>query len=148
MTETNHDMTCINAQDLVKKLLSREVQTRLGNLRGGTDDIVQHKWFRGFDFDGMMQRKSRAPWVLKIKNATDTSNFDAYEEEQDNLDELPNIDHGQWEREFSLERWTYSFFSGNGNGNGEAAAATAASSSPSTFSPMPQASSVSSGSRS
>lgn len=88
--------------------LLHEVQTRLGNLRGGCDDIKHHKWFRGFDFDGMMGRKLRAPWVPKIRNNTDTSHFDAYEESIQSPEALPNVDHGEWEKQFNLEKWTFS----------------------------------------
>lgn len=92
---------------MVERLL-HEVQTRLGNLRGGCDDIKCHKWFHGFDFDGMMKRKLRAPWVPNIRNNTDTSHFDAYEESSHAPDNIPNIDHGEWEKQFNLEKWTFS----------------------------------------
>jgi protein kinase X len=83
---------------LVKKLLSREVQTRLGNLRGGCDDIKQHKWFQSIDFDQLLQKKLKAPWVPAVKSATDTSNFDPYGGD----DHVDNgyIDRGDWDKDF------------------------------------------------
>ena len=82
----------------MKRLLSREVQTRLGNLKGGTDDIKQHKWFHGFDFDALLKRQMKAPWVPKVKSVTDTSNFDPYGAD----DHVDNgyVDRGNWDKDF------------------------------------------------
>lgn len=82
----------------MKKLLSREVQTRIGNLRGGVDDIVQHKWFESIDFSALVQRKLKAPWVPKVTSPTDTSNFDPYGAE-DHVDS-GYIDRGDWDKDF------------------------------------------------
>jgi CRP-like cAMP-binding protein len=49
-------------KDLVKKLLTRELQNRLGNLKGGTDDIKSHKWFSGVDPEAYIKKQIRAPW--------------------------------------------------------------------------------------
>ena len=82
----------------MKKLLSREVQTRLGNLRGGCDDIKQHPWFSSLDWDAVLNRKVKAPWIPKLKNETDTSNFDPYGAD----DHVDNgyIDKGDWDKDF------------------------------------------------
>ena len=42
--ERNFNPDC---KDLVKKLLNKDIKGRLGNLSGGTDDIRNHKWFKG-----------------------------------------------------------------------------------------------------
>jgi protein kinase A len=85
-------------QDLVKRLLSREIQTRLGNLKNGVEDIKQHAWYKGFDFDAMMKRTLKAPWVPKVTGLTDTSNFDPYGAD-DHVDD-GYIDHGNWDKDF------------------------------------------------
>lgn len=85
-------------QDLVKRLLSKETQTRLGNLMGGVDDIKQHKWFQSLDFDALLKRQIRAPWVPKVTSATDTSNFDPYGAD-DHVDD-GFIDRGNWDKDF------------------------------------------------
>ena len=48
----------------------KEVQTRLGNLKAGTDDIKNHKWFQGFDFDLLLKRQMKAPWIPKVSSVT------------------------------------------------------------------------------
>lgn len=82
----------------MKRLLSREVQTRLGNLKGGTDDIKQHRWFQGFDFDAYLKKQIRAPWVPKVTSATDTTNFDPYGVEESRDDGF--VDRGDWDKDF------------------------------------------------
>ena len=86
------------SQDLVKRLLSREIQTRLGNLKGGVEDIKQHKWFQTFDFDALLKRQLKAPWVPQVASVTDTSNFDPYGAE-DHVDD-GFVDHGNWDKDF------------------------------------------------
>ena len=34
-----------NAKDLIQKLLQQDRSKRIGNLRGGADDIRKHKWY-------------------------------------------------------------------------------------------------------
>jgi len=85
-------------KDLVKRLLARDIPARLGNLKGGTDDIRQHRWFSGFDFESMLKKQMRAPWVPKVVSATDTSNFDPYGTEEVVDDGF--VDHGNWDKDF------------------------------------------------
>jgi len=82
----------------VKRLLSREVQTRLGNLKSGVEDIKQHKWFQDIDFDALLKRQLKAPWVPKVAGIADTSNFDPYGVE-DHVDD-GYVDHGNWDKDF------------------------------------------------
>jgi hypothetical protein len=44
------------AKDLVKKLLTADRTKRLGNLKGGADDLKKHKWFRGVDWQGLLNK--------------------------------------------------------------------------------------------
>merc|ERR1712113_21021 len=34
-----------HSKDLIKKLLTADLTKRIGNLKGGADDIKKHKWF-------------------------------------------------------------------------------------------------------
>jgi cGMP-dependent protein kinase len=87
-----------DCKELVKRLLSREVQTRLGNLKNGVEDIKQHKWFETLDFDALLKRQLKAPWVPNVKSVTDTSNFDPYAAD-DHVD-TGYVDTGNWDRDF------------------------------------------------
>ena len=90
-----------DCKDLVKRLLSREISTRLGNLKGGSDDVKNQKWFNSIDFDQLMSKTLRAPWTPKVAGTTDTSNFDPYAPE-DEADEHAShyVDRGDWDKEF------------------------------------------------
>lgn len=86
-------------KDLVKKLLSREIQNRLGNLKGGTDDIIHHAWFHGFDFEAYCKKQMKAPWLPKVSSPTDTSAFDPQPGDDGHVDN-GYVDNGVWDRDF------------------------------------------------
>ncbi|CAN0018757.1 unnamed protein product, partial [Sphacelaria rigidula] len=52
-----------NAKSLVKKLLAADLTKRYGCLKGGAQDIKNHKWFIGFDFDALLARTIPPPIV-------------------------------------------------------------------------------------
>ena len=52
-------------QDVIRALLKRDSSRRLGCLRGGTEDVMKHRFFRGFDWNGLQQRTTAAPYVPK-----------------------------------------------------------------------------------
>lgn len=87
-----------DCKDLVKKLLTREVANRLGNLKGGAEDIKQHKWFSGVDAEAYYKKTIRAPWIPSVKSPTDTSQFDPYGADDHKDDGY--IDHGTWDKDF------------------------------------------------
>ncbi|XP_060576647.1 cGMP-dependent protein kinase 1-like [Ruditapes philippinarum] len=86
-----------NATNLIKKLC-RDIPTeRLGFGRGGIREIQKHKWFEGFNWEGLKKRTLTAPLQPKIKSTVDTSNFDDYPED----DEAPPPDDlTGWDRDF------------------------------------------------
>jgi serine/threonine protein kinase len=47
------------AKDLVKKLLVIDRTKRLGNLKGGAEDVKKHKWFRTTDWQGLLNKTIR-----------------------------------------------------------------------------------------
>ncbi|XP_063197149.1 cAMP-dependent protein kinase catalytic subunit PRKX isoform X2 [Chroicocephalus ridibundus] len=67
--------------DLIKKLLVVDRTRRLGNMKNGADDVKRHRWFRSIDWDAVPQRRLKPPIVPKVSNDGDTSNFEAYPED-------------------------------------------------------------------
>ena len=66
----------------------------LGNGKGGCTGVLKHKWFSGFDWDGLLNYQLPPPIPVTVKDPLDASNFDAYEEEPDTLEEsewTPNL---------------------------------------------------------
>eukprot|EP00096_Caligus_rogercresseyi_P000213 TRINITY_DN1056_c0_g1_i3.p1 TRINITY_DN1056_c0_g1~~TRINITY_DN1056_c0_g1_i3.p1 ORF type:complete len:574 (-),score=180.06 TRINITY_DN1056_c0_g1_i3:275-1996(-) len=66
------------ARELIKKLCRDAPAERLGYSLGGVRDVMRHKWFDGFNWDGLRVRSLSPPIKPLIKNHLDTSNFDEY----------------------------------------------------------------------
>ncbi|KAI9310596.1 kinase-like domain-containing protein, partial [Dichotomocladium elegans] len=70
------------SKDLIKGLLVSDRSRRLGNLRGGVQDIVQHRFFHGTNWEGLLNRTVLAPIVPAFANDHDTNNFQKYPDEE------------------------------------------------------------------
>lgn len=86
-----------NAQNLIKKLCRENPTERLGFGRGGVREIQKHKWFDGFNWDGLKKRSLKPPIVPTINNQVDISNFDSYPDEDE---DPPPDDITGWDKEF------------------------------------------------
>mmetsp|Transcript_20020 Transcript_20020/g.30469 ORF Transcript_20020/g.30469 Transcript_20020/m.30469 type:complete len:773 (-) Transcript_20020:766-3084(-) len=73
-----------DSQDICKKLLTRSVTDRLG-VNPQDYPVSAHDWFAKINFSAYLQKKPIAPWIPKIKNQLDTSNFDDYQQD-DSID--------------------------------------------------------------
>jgi len=71
------------ARELIKKLCRDNSAERLGYQKGGIRDIQKHKWFDGFNWEGLRSRTLTPPILPKIQNHLDTSNFDEYPTDAD-----------------------------------------------------------------
>lgn len=80
------------AKDLVKKLLTSDRSKRLGNLKGGADDIKKHKWFRGVDWQGLLNKTVQAPIVPPYQHPGDTSNFEKYADPEPDQSQKGDLD--------------------------------------------------------
>jgi cGMP-dependent protein kinase len=88
-----------DCKNMIKGLLNRDVQARLGNLKGGTEDIRTHRWFAGFDWKAFYDKKMEAPFVPAIKSVTDVSHFDPYAAD-DHVVDHNYKDVGNWDKDF------------------------------------------------
>ncbi|KAI9142864.1 kinase-like domain-containing protein [Paraphysoderma sedebokerense] len=69
------------AKDLLKRLLTSDLSKRYGNLKAGSKDIKNHKWFAGVDWNKALKLQIPPPYIPPVKGEGDTSNFDSYPEE-------------------------------------------------------------------
>lgn len=69
------------AKDLIRKLLAYDRTKRLGTMKNGAEDIKRHKWFKGIDWESVIQKKLVPPIVPKTSHEGDTKNFDKYDED-------------------------------------------------------------------
>jgi len=67
-----------SARSLIKKLLTADLTKRYGCLKGGANDVKNHKWNLKFDWTSLYHRAIPAPLIPTVGGLTDTSNFDAY----------------------------------------------------------------------
>ncbi|SMQ49329.1 unnamed protein product [Zymoseptoria tritici ST99CH_3D7] len=71
-----------DAQDLLSKLITADLTKRLGNLHGGSQDVMNHAWFAEVTWDRLAKKDIDAPYVPPVRGgAGDASLFDKYPEE-------------------------------------------------------------------
>ncbi|XP_072750933.1 cGMP-dependent protein kinase for isoform X3 [Anoplolepis gracilipes] len=86
-----------NAMALIKKLCRDNPAERLGYQKGGISEIQKHKWFDGFNWEGLRTRTLEPPILPRVLGATDTTNFDAYPADSD---PPPPDDISGWDNDF------------------------------------------------
>nr|XP_061811409.1 cGMP-dependent protein kinase 1-like [Nerophis lumbriciformis] len=57
-----------SASSLIKKLCRHNPSERLGSRRNGAKDIQKHKWFEGFNWDGLSRGTLNPPFSPKVKH--------------------------------------------------------------------------------
>ncbi len=60
--------------DLIKKLLIKNPDKRLGN--NGADEIKKHIFFEGMNWEKLLNKKIKPPFIPRLKNAVDTKYID------------------------------------------------------------------------
>lgn len=73
-----------SAKDLIKALLTRRQNKRLGNLANGYLDVKNHPWFEksGISYKKILRKEQDAPWKPNVKDPFDASNFDDYSKDE------------------------------------------------------------------
>ncbi|OCF32179.1 AGC/PKA protein kinase [Kwoniella heveanensis BCC8398] len=66
------------AKDLIRGLLTADRSKRLGNLRGGARDVMNHAWFAGVDWRTLERKEIGAPIVPRVASMGDSQNFQRY----------------------------------------------------------------------
>lgn len=79
-----------NARVLIKKLCRDNPAERL-------TEVQKHKWFDGFNWEGLRNRTLPPPILPKVRSAIDTSNFDNYPPDADSP---PPDDNSGWDIHF------------------------------------------------
>ncbi|KAH0786081.1 AGC family protein kinase [Histomonas meleagridis] len=62
--------------DLIQKLLNRDNKKRIGSGPTDAEEIKQHPFFKGLNWENVLEKKTRPQWVPSIVDSFDTSNFD------------------------------------------------------------------------
>ncbi|XP_055550777.1 cGMP-dependent protein kinase, isozyme 1 [Wyeomyia smithii] len=85
-----------SAISLIKRLCRDIPSERLGYQRGGILDIKKHKWFQGFDWEGLSNLTFKSPLQPKLKGPLDLSNFDTFPPDSD----VPPDENSGWDIDF------------------------------------------------
>lgn len=70
-----------NERKLITQLLQPDVNQRLGCGPGGASDVKKHVWFRGVDWDLVLNKEIPPPWLPELTSDTDFQYFDDYSDE-------------------------------------------------------------------
>ncbi|CAD0042744.1 unnamed protein product [Aureobasidium pullulans] len=85
-----------DAQDLLSKLITHDLTKRLGNLHGGSKDVMQHPWFAEVTWERLAKKDIDAPYVPPVKGGQgDASLFDKYPEETEAYGNTGDDQHGR-----------------------------------------------------
>uniref|UniRef100_A0A182WFK8 cGMP-dependent protein kinase n=1 Tax=Anopheles minimus TaxID=112268 RepID=A0A182WFK8_9DIPT len=84
------------AVSLIKRLCRDVPSERLGYQRGGVQDIKKHKWFQGFDWDGLIAQTLKSPLQPNLQGPLDMSNFDIFPKDLD----IPPDELSGWDADF------------------------------------------------
>ncbi|XP_011568237.3 cAMP-dependent protein kinase catalytic subunit alpha [Plutella xylostella] len=68
-------------RDFLRNTLQVDLSKRFGVMKNGVLDFKNHKWLASIEWDAILNCRCLPPFVPKLKNPGDTSNFDRYEEE-------------------------------------------------------------------
>lgn len=71
--------------DLIKGFLEKRPTERLGCLAGGYRDVKNHPFFREVNFNKLAKKQIKAPWVPQIDDPLDISNFEQFDDDDEDL---------------------------------------------------------------
>eukprot|EP00736_Rhodelphis_marinus_P001778 Rmarinus@m.16726 len=98
--EFQNDEVSAQAKDFIRKLLTPNDQLRLGCLKNGALDAMQHPWFEGMNWDELAEKKVPAPFIPEVSGSADVSNFMEYDSEDYASDGCEYEGSGSWFADF------------------------------------------------
>ncbi|XP_050045099.1 cAMP-dependent protein kinase catalytic subunit 3 isoform X2 [Dermacentor andersoni] len=85
------------AKDLIKKLLVNDRTKRLGSMKNGAEDVKRHRWFKGTNWEDVLEKKLKPPIVPRVAHDGDTRYFDRCPESK-----VVPSEHGLTPKELAL----------------------------------------------
>lgn len=74
-----------DACSIITAFLEKNPTRRLGSMAMGLEECFRHKWFHEIDFAKLRHKELRAPFVPKITDPLDSSNFQDWKAETDKI---------------------------------------------------------------
>ena len=72
--------------NLIERLLEKDQDSRLGVLKNGASDVLEHPWFDGLDLKKIRKKKVPAPWIPD--NNGDVSDEEEFESDDEGDDDI------------------------------------------------------------
>ncbi|XP_069598924.1 cGMP-dependent protein kinase 2 [Ranitomeya imitator] len=91
-----HSKIARRSEDLIRRLCRQNPAERLGNMKNGIADIKKHRWFNGFNWEGLSLRNLPSPLKPELDGPMDHSYFDNYPPD----DEIPPDEMSGWDQDF------------------------------------------------
>ncbi|XP_031728956.1 cGMP-dependent protein kinase 2 isoform X2 [Anarrhichthys ocellatus] len=82
--------------ELIRRLCKLNPVERLGNKKNGIIEIKKHKWFQGFNWEGLRRHKLLSPLRRELKGPMDHSHFDMFPPDT----EEPPDELSGWDKDF------------------------------------------------
>ncbi|KAI9791116.1 MAG: camp-dependent protein kinase catalytic subunit [Peltula sp. TS41687] len=90
-----------DAQDLLQQLITPDLTKRLGNLHGGSKDVMNHRWFAEVTWERLAKKDIDAPYMPPVRGGVgDASQFDRYPEETEQYGAVGDDPHGHLFHDF------------------------------------------------
>jgi len=90
------------ARDLIDKLLKKNAYQRLGAAPNGSSMVKRHPWWKNFDWDALADHSMETPYIPRIRDREDLSNYESYPDEdiEEPLCADPDSEVFAWTRDF------------------------------------------------
>lgn len=79
----NNGLMGRDCKDMISKIFKPRPSARLGLKNRGDEDIKDHPWLAGYDFESLVKKSIEAPWKPELKNAFDVSAFEEWDQEDE-----------------------------------------------------------------
>lgn len=74
-----------DSKSLIKHLLQNDLTKRYGNLKNQALDVKAHRFFRGTNWQLMLKKEILAPYIPRLADEADTSNFNEISKSDDSI---------------------------------------------------------------
>lgn len=89
-----------NAKDIIKGFCTIDRSKRLGNLSGRAQDVKNHPFFQGVNWEDVYNRRARGPIIPPIRYPGDAQCFDLYPDEKEGRDRYTEDLEKKWDSHF------------------------------------------------
>jgi len=74
-----------HAMDLIRGMLQKRPTERLGCMAGGYREVKHHQFFQEVNFNKLVKKQIKAPWVPFIEDALDISHFENFDADDEDF---------------------------------------------------------------